>query len=526
MDCDRWIVAGLFFLISLFTPASQAGVSSADPTINGPQAEAVLAYGLATIRDRYLTPVAIGDVAFEGLRGMAAIDPSVTVERRPNHHVEVRFRDERIADYDAPPRNDPDGWAALIVRAGRAAATHSGPLQSADREKFYEAVFDAALSKLDIFSRYAGAHEAAEHQAARNGFGGIGVRFEMADQGIRLTEVMPGTPAAEAHLAVGDAIVAIDGIALAGLDQDTISQRLRGPVGSSIALTLLTAKPTPPTVLKRSLIVPPTVTAVLRDGILHLSIGGFNTKTAASTETELRKARTTAGFKGVILDLRGNPGGLLDQGVAVADLFISHGPIVAARGRHPDSIQSYEAEPGDVGEDMEVVALVDGGTASAAEIVAAALQDSGRAVLVGTNSYGKGTVQTVRALPNKGELTLTWSRFHSPSGYALHGLGVLPTICTADPKVGLPALLAPAREGHGAVTSNIALWRASAVDDQEGRHQLRSVCPAAKRTEEPLEMDVARELLSSRSLFARALALTAQQATASSLVPRLPARQH
>ncbi|MDR3441365.1 S41 family peptidase [Telmatospirillum sp.] len=528
MDVHRWIVAGLFFLACVFTPASQAGVSSADPTISSPQTERVLAYGLHAINDRYLTRVIIGNVAFEGMRGLGTIDPSVSVERLPNRHVLLRYRDDRVADFSAPGDNDVEGWADLIVRAGRYAAAHSSALQSANREKFYEAVFDAALSKLDIFSRYAGAREAAEHQAARNGFGGIGVRFELHPEDIHLTEVMPGTPAAEGHLAVGDHITAIDGTPLAGLSQDTISQRLRGPVGSSIALSVV-KKPSAPAsqvTLKRSLIVPPTVSMTMKDGIAVIAISSFNSKTGASTAAELKKAKTGNALKGVILDLRGNPGGLLDQGVAVADLFIAHGPIVSARGRHPDSVQAYEAQPGDPGEDVPVVVLVDGGTASAAEIVASALQDAGRAVLVGTNSYGKGTVQTVKALPNKGELTLTWSRFHSPSGYALHGLGVLPTICTADEKASVASLLAPLREGHSAVIANIAMWRASSIEDQDGRRQLRSVCPAAKQTDLTLDVEVGRDLLADHQLFAHTLALTASQSTASTASPHLPVKQH
>ncbi|MBV5324033.1 MAG: S41 family peptidase, partial [Rhodospirillaceae bacterium] len=139
------------------------------------------------------------------------------------------------------------------------------------------------------------------------------------------------------------------------------------------------------------------------------------------------------GLQGVILDLRGNPGGLLDKAVTVVDLFVAQGPILTTKGRHPEATNAFDAHPGDMGEDLAVVVLVDGRSASAAEIVASSLQDSGRAVVIGTNSYGKGTVQTVISLPNDGEITLTWSRFHTPSGYALHGLGVLPALCTSAP---------------------------------------------------------------------------------------------
>ena len=176
--------------------------------------------------------------------------------------------------------------------------------------------------------------------------------------------------------------------------------------------------------LRRSLIVPPTVTASTHDGVLLLRISSFNQKTSDGISTELQHAKDQIPLlKGVVLDLRGNPGGLLDQAVAAADLFIPTGTIVQTRGRHPLSNQSYDAVEGGIGEGTPVVVLMDGKSASASEILAGALEDSGRAVVIGTNSYGKGTVQTVVHLPNDGEITLTWSRFFTPSGYALNGLG-------------------------------------------------------------------------------------------------------
>ena len=137
-------------------------------------------------------------------------------------------------------------------------------------------------------------------------------------------------------------------------------------------------------------------------------------------------------LRGIVLDLRGDPGGLLDQAVSLADVFIAKGPIVATVGRHPASRQYFEASGDSVAPQVPIVVLINGGSASASEIVAAALQDAGRAVVVGTASYGKGTVQTVLRLPNDGELTLTWAQLVAPAGYLLHEHGVVPTLCTSD----------------------------------------------------------------------------------------------
>lgn len=519
----RWCLAGSLLFAAVCTPVSPFSVIADDSAISSPQAEQVLAFGFEAIKERYLTPVVVSSLAEEGLRGLTSIDPSLNFEREAGRKILVRYGEQTVGEYAMPANEDPKAWAHLIIEAAADASPRSAALHALDREKLYEAVFDATLSKLDIFSRYAGAQEAAEHQAARNGFGGIGVRYEIHSEDIVLTEVMPDTPAAEADLRVGDHVTAIDNASIAGLARATISKRLRGPVGTSVNLSVRkNGGPLVQVSLERSLIVPPTVHMTMKDGVGLLSISSFNSGTAYSVGSALKKAKAMPGFRGIVLDLRGNPGGLLDQGVAVADLFIAHGRIVSAQGRHPASVQTYDARPGDPGEDMPLVVLIDGGTASAAEIVAGALQDSGRAVVVGTNSFGKGTVQTVVRMPNKGEMTLTWSRFHTPSGYALHGLGVLPSVCTADERAPISALLAPLRDSRPSIAANIALWRQTGIDDQQQRKQLRTVCPAAKRTDSTVDVEIGRDLIQDRPLYAHALGLLAPQSTASSAILRKP----
>lgn len=512
---SHWIIAGALLVAGSCAPLSQAAVGSADPDITSPKAQRVFEFGFEAIKERYLTDVPVGVAAFEGMRGLATIDPAISFERVVNQRMAARYNGEQVAEYPTPANDDPDGWAAFVVLVSRDLAPLSPALRQANNEKIYEAVFDATLAKLDPFSRYAGAAEAREHRAARNGFGGIGVRYDLTPQDLVLTEVMPDTPAAEAHLQVGDHILAIDGNSVAGLDQKAVSDRMRGPIASEISLSVKhdPAQQTTSVSLHRGLIVPPTVSMSLQDGIATIAISSFNHNTASAVTEDVIKAKAAPGFKGVVLDLRGNPGGLLDQGVEVADLFMDHGRIVSTRGRHPASVQIYDAKPGDPGENVPLVVLVDGGSASAAEIVTAALQDSGRAIVVGTNSYGKGTVQTVLRMPNDGEMTLTWSRFYSPSGYALHGLGVLPTVCTADTQAQAAALLAPVRAEHPAVAADIATWRTSSIDDLKQRAKLRTVCPAAKQGDAKVDLELARDLIKDRQLYGHALALTTPAVT-------------
>jgi carboxyl-terminal processing protease len=462
--------------------------------------------------ERHLDRVTAAAVAVEGMRGLAAIDPEIGITRADGKLL-LTASDRVVAEYPEPLSDDVKAWARLTVTVALEARGVSQKVKDAELEKVYEAAFDATLAKLDMFSRYSGAKEAREHRASRNGFGGVGIKFDFAEGEVKVTEVIEESPAHKSGLAVGDIITHIDGQSIANLAKDEISNRLRGPVSSDVQVTLRRGFKPMDLSIRRDLIVPPTVTMALKDGIAEFKITGFNQRTAASLTAELKQARAKLGpqLSGVVLDMRGNPGGLLDQAVSMADLFISDGPIVSTRGRHPLASQAYEAREGDMGEDLPVVVLVDGKSASAAEIVTAALQDAGRAVVIGTNSYGKGTVQTVLRLPNDGEMTLTWSRFHTPTGYALHGLGVLPTICTADEAAtsaqlaeGIVHAVAPAP-----VSTNLSLWRHAKLEETDLRKQLRATCPSAKHADSKLDLELAETLLRERGLYQRALSMSA-----------------
>lgn len=209
-------------------------------------------------------------------------------------------------------------------------------------------------------------------------------------------------------------------------------------------------------------------------------------------------------LRGIVLDLRSNPGGLLDQAVSLSDVFIAQGPIVSTVGRHPASRQFFEASGDSVAPQIPMIVLINGGSASSSEIVAAALQDVGRAVVVGSASYGKGTVQTVLRLPNDGELTLTWAQLVTPSGYHLNEHGVVPTLCTSD-------------LGDDDHSVQIALQRVNAVPplapvtprpraslDESAWSQLRRTCPARQGDHE-VDLKVAKRLLADPVLYSQAV---------------------
>ncbi len=477
-----------------------------------PEAERTLTFGYSAINERYLDRVPIAEAALEGIRGFSRIDDTLAADRQGDKVVLTAGR-QAVARYAAAADNDAAGWARLTLAAITDARRTSDKMHQASEDEVLEAVFDATLAHLDPFSRYAAPSEARNNRANRNGFAGIGVRYDkIGPQGVEITEVISESPASEAGLHDGDILTQIDGAAVTRMEIERVSEMLRGDIGSRVTLTVVRkdSRRSETVAVRRDLVIPPTVAMTLDDGIANIKISGFNQKTASSLKQAVREARAALGgrLNGVLLDLRGNPGGLLDQAVAMADLFMAHGRIVSTAGRHRHASQSYDASPGDLAEDLPLVLLVDGRSASASEILAAALQDSGRAVVIGTNSYGKGTVQTVIRMPNDGEMTLTWSRFHSPTGYALHGLGVLPTICTSDGTAKVDGMITAISAGGSPVAANLALWRASAIEQKDLRKQLRATCPSERHGYDPEESELAENLLRDRQLYARVLAVS------------------
>jgi carboxyl-terminal processing protease len=366
---------------------------------------------------------------------------------------------------------------------------------------------DGLLEELDGYSRYSGRDEARDNRANREGFGGIGVRIRLVEEGVRVIMVMDETPAQVGGLLAQDLITHIDGESVLNMNQREVVRRLRGPVNSSVSLEVARGEVEPLFLnfdIKRSHIVPQTV-RYSRDGNrAYIRISGFNQSTTRSLRDALVQAEEEIGpaLSGYILDLRGNPGGLLDQAVTVSDLFLSNGRIVSTHGRHPDSHQYFDAAPETLAHQRPVVVLVNGNSASASEIVAAALQDTGRAVVIGTSSFGKGSVQTVLRLPNNGELTLTWARFHAPSGYSLHGRGVMPDICTSGQEETPEQVIARLQSGQLPLSRKITR-RIVDTNDRTELTALRSLCPA-RHADAEVDLDVARRLLDSPGLFALA----------------------
>jgi carboxyl-terminal processing protease len=404
-----------------------------------------------------------------------------------------------VASIPTPKARDVDGWAKLTVRLWRVARTVSPSLTAASGEDVYEAVLDRAMQALDSSSHYATALEARRDRQRRDGYNGVGVGVRIENGEPTIVEITGHSPAERAGLRVGDVLLYIDARPVAGLSAEEINERLQDDVTGWVRLSVRRAGRGPLRfVVLRSYLIPDTVRESYEDGILYLAVSHFSQGTADNIEatvTELSHS-LTGRLRGIVLDLRGDPGGLLQQSVKVADLFLARGQILATRGRHPDSIQDYVAGGEDVAADLPLVILIDGDSASAAEIVAAVLQDRERAVVVGSSSYGKGTIQTVVPLPNGGELSITWSQAVPPSGGILTGKGVRPAVCTsgvyvADPDAIDRVLRRAAGPGEGSDAGCPAERRESAVDMEVARRLINDDrLYASIRRREPLVAEV------------------------------------
>jgi len=502
------------FLLCFAGTALTLGACSTDGTLSPAESSRQLDHdmfvtGFEDIEDIYVTEPDIGAMALVGMQQLSSIDPAV-VTRREGETLELVVNNRPVESISVNDGMDARHWGDVTADVVDHARSASDKIAAAPAEKIYEAMFDGIVGKLDQFSHYASAANAADLRAQRDGFGGIGVTISVEDGQVRVVSVMHYTPADRLGIHRDDVIQEIDGTPIGGLPQRDVVNKLRGPVDSRVTLTLKRKGQDNPfqVSLIRALVVPETVNYQREGDIAYFRIYSFNSGTTETLRREIRDAKAEIGenIKGYILDLRGNPGGLLSQAISTSNLFLNNGKIVSTMGRNPDSHQFFEATEGDIAEGKPIAVLIDGNSASAAEIVAAALQDNERAVLIGSNSYGKGTVQNVMSLPNKGEIALTWARYHAPSGYSLHHLGVLPTVCTSgekDPGVLINELAAG--ELKQVPTNKRNTVR---PDDIAGMDALRKTCPA-RHEADPIDLETAVRLLNRPTLFADALHLAA-----------------
>ncbi len=496
-------------LIALaFSLGIAACVAAPPPEPQDPQAKLdrhMLATGLGEIATYYVDNPKIETIALAGLAKLHDLDPEIAFALSSDKlELSVAGKVAETQNLDDPTAAA--DWAIASADLLAAARKASPKLATTDGDAIYSAIFAGYTGELDPYSRYVNPTAAKDVRAYRDGFGGIGVTIAVADGKVRIESVTHYTPAERRGLMKDDLILAIDGEPIAELTQKQVVERVRGPIDSWVKLSIARPGRAAPfdVDIQRELVVPESVTYRREGNIVYLHILGVNAETSDSVRRKIENAKAEigeAGIAGYILDLRGNPGGLVDEVVSLANLFLDEGRIVSINGRHSDSNDYFEASAGDIAQGKPIVVLVNGESASAAEILAAALQDNGRAVLVGSNSFGKGSVQRIFTMPNAGELDLTWARFHAPSGYTLHGLGVLPSICTSTGR-NAKDLLAALQAGKLPPLPITARNRTD-PQDKPAIGALRATCPA-NTAEATADLDIARLLLADPKLYAAA----------------------
>jgi carboxyl-terminal processing protease len=351
------------------------------------------------------------------------------------------------------------------------------PPGEGDPAEVFRKSVNAGLRVLDPYSRYLDPRAHAADRAESSGsFVGLGLEVEAGDGGVRVVATMPGSPATRAGLQSGDTIVRVDDEPMQGVPLADAIARMRGEAGTPVSVTVRRADlPEPFTLaLVRDTIRRQSLRWNMEGDVLVLRLGGFRGRVTTELEEAVAQASAARAPKAAVLDLRGNPGGLLREAVTVADAFLSQGEIVSVRGRLPSNQRRWQADAAELLAGLPMVVLIDRRSASAAELVADALQDHGRAKVMGQRSFGKGSVQATYSLgPEMGALKLTTSLYHGPSGRTVQRAGVLPDIELLAPQ-------RPARAGADAVTEP------SMSDAQAPRVQVEQArCAALYKVPDP-----------------------------------------
>jgi len=499
------LAAGLF-AASLVASCEPGGGRPPSPVAGNPNdvgIERVVMQAYRAIGDRALREPDFRTLSQDTYRGFATQDPSMSLVSADG--VYTVMRDGKAVISRTPPANPADGraWGSMMADIFTASLKASPALQQVERQALIKGAMDATTKPLDRNTRYADPEEARDDRFQRDGGGGIGITVERtAEKKTVIRAVQADSPSGRAGIQPDDQIMAVDGENMVDRPLADVVHKLRGTVGAPVSLTVLRPSQGRELTLsmKRGRIIPTTVEYERHGDVALIRLKGFNSATDESLHQALDKARADIGrdLAGYIIDMRGNRGGLLDQAQDVAEEFIGDGPIFSTQGRHPDSHRVYRSSSRRA-VTLPIVVLVNGNSASAAEIVAAALQDRGRAVVVGTTSYGKGTVQTVLRMPNEGELILTWSRLVAPSGYTWNELGVMPNICTA--KVADVNKLGPEVDASRPLLTR---WHAEREPSPQEVASLRKICPPGEDTPER-DVDVASRVLRDPVLYAHAV---------------------
>lgn len=466
---------------------------------------AVYSDALTFIAPRILNPVPVPQLTEWGLRGLTVLDPALQIVTKDTK-LQLFHQGEMIFDIAVPTDEAPASWARVATVLTAASFPFSAPVRRAGFQGMVESFFNQMFDHLDPYSRYVAPVEAGEDRERRAGRAGLGLIVGQRGSLIDVRSVMRDSPAAIAGIRPGDILVTVDEQRTQDQDPLTITRLLSGPERSAVALSWRGRDGhVRNAVLVRVMLPPETVFAQRFADVLVLRITSFSGSTASHLALSVQDALSEPHrVAGIVLDLRDNRGGLLRQAVTAADAFLPAGLVATTVGRDPESMNVWRSTEGELAENVPLIVLVDGRTASAAEIMAAALADRGRAVVVGSVTVGKGMVQTIDPLPDGGELFVTWSQTLAPLGWPIQGLGVLPQVCTSLGADALNRQLASLATGFQPMTEAIRRSRAARLPVAASDIlAIRAPCPAAEG--KAPDLTAARMLIANPAAYGAAL---------------------
>ena len=493
---------GIFLLLLLTWHACAQG---AGPAFDETRLAAIYGEALTYVAPRILEPIPVPRLTVWGLQGLTVADPSLRLIAKDTR-LQLLRNDQAMMDIAAPKDAAPDAWANVAAALTAAAAGVSPSLRKAGMQTIVQGFFDQMFARVDPYSRYVPPAEAGADRARRGGYAGLGMSVAARGQVIEVRTVVRDSPAANAGIRPGDILAAVDGQRTLDQDPLTIEALLMGPEGSSVMLSWRSRDGrTRDAALTRTLVPPETVFPRRIDDVLVVRITSFSSSTAAHMAQAVQDALAEPHpVEGIVLDLRDNRGGLLRQAVTAADAFLPAGLVATTSGRDPDAMHIWRSTEGELAENVPLVLLVDGRTASAAEIMAAALADRGLAVVVGSETTGKGMVQAIDPLPDGGELFVTWSQTIAPLGWPVQSVGVMPQVCTSLGAEAMHRQLAALSTGFQPMADAVRRSRAARVPVPATEVlEIRAPCPAAEGR--PSDIDAARLLISNPAAYAAAL---------------------
>lgn len=402
-------------------------------------------------------------------------------------------------------KNSTDVYRLLNLFGDVFERVRSDYVEAPTDEELIEAAITGMLTSLDPHSSYMNLKNYKEMQVnTRGAFGGLGIQVSMDKGVVKVISPIDDTPAYRAGIEAGDYITHLDGEMVQGMTLQDAVEKMRGKVGADIKLTIR-RKGTPDpfdVTVTRAVIKITSIRSRLEGKIGYVRITSFTEQSNSGLKKAVDKFDKELGddLLGIVLDLRNNPGGLLDQAIAVSDSFLERGEIVSTRSRNAEDTSRFSARPGDLAKGKPVVVLINGGSASASEIVAGALQDHKRAVILGTQSFGKGSVQTIMPLPSHGAMRLTTARYFTPSGRSIQGEGVTPDILVEPAKIETIGRKAQRREADlkGALKNNNVKETSEGNDTKDEKSTKDD-----KAEEAPVDYQLTRalDLISGVSLF-------------------------